>query len=309
MIQGNKRFVHHEPSRFSPRHYQLAVAIAAILLIGQLGVAANVAFAADPPTLSVNGEHFQTSHPVRIIEGRALAPIQDFAALTGGTVYFDPSSGLARYVSPTVRFVLISSRSEIMGVEHVQQPITPLVIENGNLLVPVRLMAEVFEWTIGWDSEKRAVLLDNVSVASDTVQQLNLEVEARTPAYVYDPTPEEMDLFLRLITAEAWGEGLQGKLGVAAVVINSILDPYFPNTMYDVITQPGRFSPINDGSINAPILNTSREAAERALQGEDPTLGALYFYNPLIASPAGRAFHETLRFTVQIGNHRFSTRP
>ncbi len=309
MMQRSKRSFHYEPSRFSLRHYRLVVALAAILLMGQLGAAGNVAIAAEPPTLSVNGEPLQTSRPVRIIEGRAMAPIQDFAALTGGTVYFDPSSGLARYVSPTVRFVLVTSRSEIMGVEHVQQPIPPLVIEDGNLLVPVRLMAEVFEWTIGWDGEKRAVLLENVNVASDTVQQRNLEMEALTPAYVYNPTPEEMDLFLRLITAEAWGEGLEGKLGVAAVVINSILDPHFPNTMKDVILQPGRFSPINDGSIDAPILSTCREAAERALRGEDPTMGALYFYNPLLASAAGRAFHETLRFTVQIGNHRFSARP
>lgn len=309
MTQDDSTSCSSAPSRFSLRHFRLAVAIAAILLVGQFSGTGSVAIAAEPPTISVNGEHFMTSHPVRIIEGRALAPIQDIAALSRGQVYFDPRTGLCRYVSATVGFVLVTSRSEIIGVDEIQQPIPPSVIENGHLLVPVRLMAEIFGWSIDWDGDNQVILLEQVDTASDAVQQHNLDVESRTPARIYEPTTEEMDLFLRLISAEAWGEGIEGKLGVAAVVINSMLSPHFPDTMHDVINQPGRFSPVSDGSINHIILDTAREAAERALRGEDPTLGALYFYNPLIASQAGREFHETLRFTVQIGNHRFSTLP
>ncbi|MFO8059412.1 MAG: cell wall hydrolase [Bacillota bacterium] len=283
------------------------MAIAVILLVGQFaGVGGAVA--AEPPTISVNGEPFETSHPLRILEGRALAPIEDLAALAGGEAYFDPTTGLCRYVSPTVRFVLITTRSEITGVD-VQQPIPPCHVQDGQLFVPIRLMAEIFDWTLDWDSENQVIRLEQVAVNSDAVQQHNQDVKDQPSTYIYEPTPEEMDLFLRLISAEAWGEGLEGKLGVAAVVINSIFHPNFPDNMYDVITQPGRFSVVKEGTIDHHIVDAAYEAADRALRGEDPTMRALYFYNPSIASAAGRKFHETLCFTVQIGNHRFSTLP
>lgn len=284
----------------------IALAALCILLVGSGAVDA-----ATPPNIRVDGQDISTLTSPRIIDDMTFVPLSDMVALTGGRFYLDPRTGVCRVISPISRFMLVASRPQVFGNSALEGPIPAPVMEDDEMLVWVRFVADAFNWNIDWDAQSRSVLLGtNGSVDPDVVNALSAEISAmQRPARVYEPTGQEMDLFLRLISAEAWGEGPMGKLGVAAVVINSILSPYFPDTMYDVIMQPGRFSPVSDGSINHHILDRAREAAERALMGEDPTMGALYFYNPRIASPAGRAFHETLRFTVEIGNHRFSTRP
>lgn len=121
---------------------------------------------------------------------------------------------------------------------------------------------------------------------------------------LYLVTDEDAELMARLVYAEARGESLEGKIAVAAVVLNRVRSSKFPNSIYEVIYQPGQFTPVERNQLPTQADETCREAVTRALQGEDPTGGALFFYNP--STTRNRQFWETRRVIKQIGNHNFA---
>ncbi|NLY42900.1 MAG: spore cortex-lytic enzyme [Clostridiaceae bacterium] len=90
----------------------------------------------------------------------------------------------------------------------------------------------------------------------------------------------DVNLLARVINGEARGEPYIGQVAVGAVVLNRVKHPSFPNTIAGVIYQPGAFTAITDGQIHAQMETTSIKAAQDALNGWDPTGGAIYYYNP-----------------------------
>ncbi len=92
------------------------------------------------------------------------------------------------------------------------------------------------------------------------------------------PSPDEVDLLARLITAEADGESYLAKVAVGAVVLNRVKSPDFPDTIQEVIFEPYQFEPVQNGFIYRPASAESLQAAKDALNGWDPTGGALYFF-------------------------------
>lgn len=92
-------------------------------------------------------------------------------------------------------------------------------------------------------------------------------------------------------------------MAVAAVIINRVLSYQFPNTFAQVIYQRGQFSAVGDGQINLRPNQTAYRAAREALNGNDPTNGALYFYNPKTATRV--SFFRGRRVITKIGNHLF----
>ena len=112
------------------------------------------------------------------------------------------------------------------------------------------------------------------------------------------------DLYLlaRLISAEARGEPYVGQVAVGAVVLNRVEHPSFPNSISGVIYQPGAFSSIDDGQFDQPISESAYRAAQEALDGSDPSSGAIYYFNPVTATSA---WIWSRPLIVQIGNHRF----
>lgn len=122
---------------------------------------------------------------------------------------------------------------------------------------------------------------------------------------VYEISSKEKDLLIRLVYAEARGESLEGQTAVAAVVLNRVKSPKFPDTVWDVIHQPGQFTPVETGSLPASVRGgTITEAVERALYGEDPTGGALFFYNP--ATSQAMDYWKSKPVVKRIGNHNFA---
>lgn len=115
---------------------------------------------------------------------------------------------------------------------------------------------------------------------------------------------KEFELLARLIHGEARGERYIGQVAVGAVILNRVLSPYFPNDIREVIYQPGQFSPVSNGQINLRPNRTSYRAARAALQGQDPTRGACYFYNPRTAE--NKWWFESREVVVKIGNHVFA---
>ncbi|MBP0990653.1 MAG: spore cortex-lytic enzyme [Oscillospiraceae bacterium] len=110
-------------------------------------------------------------------------------------------------------------------------------------------------------------------------------------------------LLAKIISAEARGESFEGQVAVGAVVLNRVKHPSFPNTVAGVIYQPGAFSAVNDGQINQPIADSAYKAATAALNGWDPSGGAIYYYNPAKTSNKWIRSREVI--TV-IGNHVFA---
>lgn len=111
-----------------------------------------------------------------------------------------------------------------------------------------------------------------------------------------------VDLLARVISAEARGEPYEGQVAVGAVVLNRIKHPSFPNSLSEVIYQPWAFTCINDGQFDQPVAESAYRAAQDALNGWDPSYGAIYYFNPDTAT-SGWIWSRPL--IVEIGKHRF----
>ena len=112
----------------------------------------------------------------------------------------------------------------------------------------------------------------------------------------------DVDLLARLISAEARGEPYAGQVAVGAVVLNRVESPAFPGSISGVIYQSGAFSCLQDGQFWKPVASSAYKAARDALNGSDPSGGALYYFNP--ATATSKWIWSRPLITV-IGNHRF----
>ncbi len=111
-----------------------------------------------------------------------------------------------------------------------------------------------------------------------------------------------LNLLSRLVYSEARGETYRGQVAVAAVVLNRVKSSSFPNTISGVIYQAGAFDAVSDGQINLTPDATARKAAQDALNGWDPSYGAIYYFNP---NTATSKWIWSRPLTVVIGKHRF----
>lgn len=109
-------------------------------------------------------------------------------------------------------------------------------------------------------------------------------------------------LLAKLIAAEARGESYKGQVAVGAVVLNRVAHPSFPDSVSGVIYQKGAFSCVNDSNWNVSPNATSQKAARDAINGWDPSGGAIYYYNPRTAKSQ---WIRTRPVICTIGNHVF----
>lgn len=115
-------------------------------------------------------------------------------------------------------------------------------------------------------------------VGSQTLSLLGLNGESSAPSTgSYDA---DIELLARIINAESRGEPYMGQVAVGAVVLNRVAHPSFPNTISGVIFQQGAFSSVVDGEFYKAIEESCYRAARDAMNGSDPSGGAIYFYNP-----------------------------
>lgn len=111
-----------------------------------------------------------------------------------------------------------------------------------------------------------------------------------------------VNLLAKVIYGEARGESYTGQVAVGAVVMNRVKSSQFPNTISGVVYQSGAFDAVSDGQINLTPDETAKKAAQDALNGWDPTYGAIYYFNP---STATNKWIWSRPMTVTIGKHRF----
>ncbi len=129
-----------------------------------------------------------------------------------------------------------------------------------------------------------------------TLKAIGISADGATP---YD---NNLNLLARIISAEARGEPYVGQVAVGAVILNRMEHPSFPDTMAGVIYQPGAFTAVTDGQFYAEVEPSAYRAARDALNGWDPSGGAIYYFNPAKATSAWIWSRPEI---VTIGKHIF----
>lgn len=112
----------------------------------------------------------------------------------------------------------------------------------------------------------------------------------------------DTELLARIISGEARGESYLGQLAVGAVVLNRVVHPSFPDTVAGVIFQSGAFTAVSDGQFYLEPEESAYKAASAALNGLDPSCGAIYYYNPETSS---NQWIRKRKVITTIGNHVF----
>lgn len=112
----------------------------------------------------------------------------------------------------------------------------------------------------------------------------------------------DVQLLAQAINGEARGESYTGQVAVGAVILNRVRHSSFPNTIAGVIYQPGAFTAVSDGQINLTPQTSCYNAARDALNGWDPTGGAIYYYNPVTAT---NQWIRSRPIIITIGKHVF----
>ena len=133
-----------------------------------------------------------------------------------------------------------------------------------------------------------------------TLLYLGLGSSSSTPGGKFSSS--DVSLLAKLIAAEARGESYTGQVAVGAVVLNRVKHSSFPDTVSGVIYQKGAFSAVNDSNWSTAANSTSRKAAQDAINGWDPSGGAIYYYNPAKTS---NSFMFSRPVIITIGSHRF----
>lgn len=149
---------------------------------------------------------------------------------------------------------------------------------------------------------KNGLTVDGI-VGAKTLAALGMSSGSSDSGVTGSYSSSDVALLARLIYGEARGESYVGQVAVGAVVMNRIKSPSFPNTMSGVIYQRYAFTAVDDGQINLTPDATAKKAAQDAMNGWDPTYGAIYYYNPATATSSW-IFSRTT--TVTIGNHVFA---
>ncbi|NEZ47090.1 spore cortex-lytic enzyme [Clostridium niameyense] len=149
---------------------------------------------------------------------------------------------------------------------------------------------------------KNGLKVDGI-IGDRTLAALGINVgSTSTSSPQYSSNNQDVMLLARLINGEARGEPYEGQVAVGAVVLNRTRDSKFPNTIAGVIYQPGAFTAIVDGQINANLEQSSINAARDALNGWDPSDGAIYYFNPVTATSKWIWSRPLIKV---IGKHRF----
>lgn len=133
-----------------------------------------------------------------------------------------------------------------------------------------------------------------------TLLYLGLDTGVSSPSTQYSSS--DVQLLAKVISAEARGESYEGQVAVGAVVLNRVAHPSFPDSISGVVYQAGAFSCVYDSNWNEPVAESAKRAAIDAINGWDPSGGAIFYFNP---DKTNDAFMHSRPVITIIGNHRF----
>ena len=148
--------------------------------------------------------------------------------------------------------------------------------------------------------KKNGLVADGIA-GPKTLEKIGLPSSSGSSS-VKGYSTSDYNLLARIISAESRGEPYSGQVAVGAVVMNRVQSPSFPNSISGVIYQSGAFSCLHDGQFDKPVSDSAYRAARDALNGMDPSGGAIYYFNP---STATSKWIWSRPHITTIGKHRF----
>ena len=154
---------------------------------------------------------------------------------------------------------------------------------------------------VKWFQRKNGLAVDGIA-GKNTLAAMGIYSSSTGTSSSGSASSSNLNLLSRLVYGEARGEPYSGQVAVAAVVLNRVEHSSFPNTIAGVIYQAGAFDVVSDGQINLTPDSTAIKAAQDAINGWDPSYGAIYYFNP---STATNKWIWSRPMTITIGKHRF----
>jgi len=142
--------------------------------------------------------------------------------------------------------------------------------------------------------QKDNKLLVDGEADEDTVAKLKQKAK---------PKQSTLEQLAHIIYSEARGESFEGQIAVGSVVMNRLNSSAFPDSISEVIFQPGQFTAVDDGQYWLTPNKSAYDAAQEALKGTDTTKGALFYYNPELATSSWSKARAKIK---KIGNHIFT---
>ncbi len=216
--------------------------------------------------------------------------------ISGFTIYKVESDN-----ARTVAVAVISQGSRGETVKLIQQKLKRWGYYNGAI---DGIYGSATKKAVKYFQSKNGLTADGI-VGNKTLAALGISLSgsSQTSSSGTSYSNTDVTLLARLIYGEARGENFTGQVAVGAVVMNRVKSSSFPNTISGVIYQPYAFTAVADGQINLSPDATAIKAAKQAMNGYDPTYGAIYYYNPAIATSTWIFSRKT---TITIGNHVFA---
>lgn len=237
-----------------------------------------------------------TGEGALLIDAVTYVPLRRFCSIFGGEVSWDNSTRSAHVRSVGLDISVPSEKQYIIVNDRAFFCPSGIVILNGTLYVPVRVLAKAFGLEVEWRAS------NNGSVGY--VELTSGLGRAEPASDVYD---EEVLYWLsRIISAESRGESLMGQIAVGNVVLNRTRSDSFPDTVYDVIfdTKFGvQFTPAASGTIYEQPAESSVIAAKICLEGYTLSDDILYFLNEAISTNLWVSNNR--KYIMTVGNHTF----
>lgn len=165
-----------------------------------------------------------------------------------------------------------------------------LIMLNGCVAAPIRMLAKIFNLNVAYDSESQSVQLTRGQTSGVYIQPGDSYYDEDTLYWLS-----------RIINAESGNQILEGKIAVGNVVMNRVNSPLFPNTIYDVLYQKNQFSPVSSGTIKKSPNSNSVLAAKLVMDGAQVVPNALFF------SRSGMSCYASKNrpYITTIGAHAF----
>lgn len=228
-----------------------------------------------------------------IIESVTYVPVRAFSEEMGAdSISWSASSKTATIKKGSVSISIKDQASYIEASGRILYSPTGVKNINDRLFVPIRLLAAALSADVEWNGETRSVLLTESASAF------------ASGAKFYNET--DLYWLSRIISAEARGEPLLGKIAVGNVVLNRKASASYPNTIYGVIFDKKhgtQFSPVSYGTIYNTPTEESVIAAKICLEGYSISNEILFFVNPKYATSSWISNNRP--FAFRIGNHYF----
>ena len=266
----------------------LRLAAAAAVLAAVLALGA----AAAPRTPKVVRDGSAYTGAVRLKNGTTYVRLREFAESLGGDVTWDGKTGVAGVSAPSLTVSAKNGSSYILANGRALICPENVFIEDGRTYVSLRAIGAAFGYETGWNADTFTASLKRVR-------------SAIVPDYEYYDS-EDLYWLSRIVSAEARGEVLAGKLAVATVVMNRVRSDSFPNSVYGVIFDRAggvQFTPVANGTIYRSPDSESVIAAKLCLEGGSVNGDILFFLNARLAESFW--ITQNRRYVMTVGNHDF----